>query len=306
MRSGRRIDKHECIDMTIGGEKTSEPGGQIADHANDGAGNVRQHPLADDAPPLALVNGKRLEKWPTDLYIPPDALEIFLETFQGPLDLLLYLIRRQNIDILDIPVAHITRQYMEYIELMRHFRLDLAAEYLVMAAMLAEIKSRMLLPRPVDDEREEEDPRTALVQRLQEYEQISQAARDLDNLPRLERELYLVAADFEPAQPIKVEATASLNDLMSAFRDVLDRAEQYKHWRVGFSTLTVREKMVQIVKRVQAEQFTRFETLLDSAEGRLGVVVSFMAILELARENFLVVVQNDAFAPIHVKGVEAA
>ena len=171
------------------------------------------------APETVLINGEKLDKWPQDLYIPPDALEVFLETFQGPLDLLLYLIRRQNLNILDIPVAHITRQYMEYVELMRHFRLDLAAEYLVMAAMLAEIKSRMLLPRPVEDDADdEEDPRTMLVRRLQEYERFSQAARDIDALPRLERELYLVAATFDPPEPTTVEATASLNDLMVAFR----------------------------------------------------------------------------------------
>ena len=256
-------------------------------------------------PETVLINGEKLDKWPQDLYIPPDALEVFLETFQGPLDLLLYLIRRQNLNILDIPVAHITRQYMEYVELMRHFRLDLAAEYLVMAAMLAEIKSRMLLPRPVEDDADdEEDPRTMLVRRLQEYERFSQAARDIDALPRLERELYLVAAAFDPPEPTTVEATASLNDLMVAFRCVLDRTAQHKHWRVSRETLTVREKMTRILEHIQTNRFMRFEELLTVEEGRLGLVVSFMAILELVRDNMLVVVQNEPFAPIHLKSTE--
>ena len=282
-------------------------------HNNRGANAAAQNPdpeLAADelpAPTTVLVNGEKLDKWPQDLYIPPDALEVFLETFQGPLDLLLYLIRRQNLNILDIPVALITRQYMEYVELMRRFRLDLAAEYLVMAAMLAEIKSRMLLPRPAGDEDEdEEDPRAVLVRRLQEYERFSQAAQDIDALPRLERELYLVAVDSNQPRPARVEATASLNDLMVAFRNVLDRAAQHRHWRVSRESLTVREKMVRILERIQTNRFMRFEDLLTGEEGRLGLVVNFMAILELARDRLLVVVQNEPFAPIHVKSAEDA
>ena len=273
------------------------------------SGTQAAHPVvatvADDLPTTVRVNGAKLAKWPEDLYIPPDALEIFLETFQGPLDLLLYLIRRQNLDILDIPVAHITRQYMEYVELMRQFRLDLAAEYLVMAAMLAEIKSRLLLPHPgSDDEDEVEDPRAALVRRLQEYERFGQAARDLDALPRLERDLYLVSAGIDAPEPLRVEATASLNDLMAAFRDVLDRAEQHRHWRVGREALSVRDKMTRILEHLQASRFLRFEDLLAVEEGRLGLVVSFMAVLELVRDRLLVVVQNEPFAPIHLKSAE--
>ena len=260
---------------------------------------------AESSRPTALVHGEKLEKWPDDLYIPPDALEVFLEIFQGPLDLLLYLIRKQNLDILDIPVAHITRQYMEYVELMRHFRLDLAAEYLVMAAMLAEIKSRMLLPRPPsDDDEDDEDPRAVLVRRLQEYERFSNAARNLDELPRLEREWFLVAADFD-APPAEIPpATATLNDLMVAFREVLDRTEQHKHWRVGRETLTVREKMTGILSRIKASGYLRFEEVLTTAEGKPGLVVSFMAVLELVRDNMLVVVQNEPFAPIHLKRID--
>ena len=256
-------------------------------------------------PATALVNGRRLDKWPQDLYIPPDALEVFLETFQGPLDLLLYLIRKQNLDILDIPVAHITRQYMAYVELMRHLHLDLAAEYLVMAAMLAEIKSRMLLPRPaVEGEEEEEDPRAALVRRLQEYERFSQAARDIDARPRLERELYLASAQFDLPEPLKVAPHASLADLVVAFRNVLERSEQYKHWTIGREALTVREKMTRILERIKRNRFLRFEELLSGEEGRPGLVVNFMAILELVRDRTLVVVQNEPFAPIHLKSIE--
>ncbi len=251
-----------------------------------------------------LVNGEPLDKLPDDLFIPPEALEIFLETFQGPLDLLLYLIRKQNLNILDIPVALITRQYMDYVELMRQFRLDLASEYLVMAATLAEIKSRMLLPRPVvEEEGEGEDPRAALIRRLQEYERFSQAAREIGDQPRLERELYLVSAEFEDPDPVKIEAKASLSDLVLAFRNVLERNSHNRHYGVGHERLTVREKMTHILDRIQSEGFVDFEALFDPEEGRLGLVVSFMAILELCRDRMLLLVQNEPFAPIHLKRV---
>ena len=253
-----------------------------------------------------LINGEKLDKWPEDLYIPPDALEVFLETFQGPLDLLLYLIRKQNLDILDIPVAHITRQYMDYVELMRHFRLDLAAEYLVMAAMLAEIKSRMLLPRPeVEGEEDAEDPRAALVRRLQEYERFNQAAQDLNDRPRLERELYLVSADFEDPAPVKIEARATVNDLVVAFRNVLERNERNQHYALSREGLTVREKMTSILDRIKSSRQLRFEDLFDFNEGKLGLVVSFMAILELVRDDMLVVIQNEPYSPIHIKSIDA-
>lgn len=254
--------------------------------------------------PIALLHGKKLAKWPHDLYIPPNALEVFLETFQGPLDLLLYLIRKQNLDILDIPVARITRQYMDYVELMRQFRLDLAAEYLVMAAMLAEIKSRMLLPRPAtsDDDEDDEDPRAALVRRLREYERFSRAARDLDALPRLDREVHCARAEFTHARPA-APPTASLNDLLTAFRGVLDRAAQHRHWTVGWETLNVRDKMRGILARITPKRFTRFEELLTAGEGRPGLVVNFIAVLELARDKMLMIVQNEPFAPIHIKPV---
>ncbi len=286
----------------------------LSDHDSPDAGRIPNkqvnHPANQDSietPTEVLVNGEVFDKWPQDLFIPPDALEIFLETFQGPLDLLLYLIRKQNLDILDIPVAKITRQYMDYVELMRKFRLDLAAEYLLMAAMLAEIKSRMLLPRPSSDDGEEdiEDPRAALVRRLQEYERFNQAAKDIDAKPRLERDLYLVTMDFDDPAPVKVAARASLNDLAMAFRNMLDRSALNKHFAINREGLTVREKMTHILERIRSTQFIRFEELFDVNEGKPGLVVSFIAILELVRDDMLVVIQNEAFAPIRIKSVEA-
>jgi segregation and condensation protein A len=256
-------------------------------------------------PRKVLVNGEEIEKWPDDLFIPPDALEVFLETFQGPLDLLIYLIRKQNLDILDIPVARITRQYMDYVEMMRKFHLDLAAEYLVMAAMLAEIKSRMLLPRQVvTEEGEEEDPRAALVRRLQEYERFNQAGQDIESLPRLDRELYLVTASFEDPEPVKLESRASLNDLIVAFRGVIDRSELNQNFSIGKEGLTVREKMTHILDKIRSNGIIKFEDLFNPEEGRFGLIVCFMAVLELVRDDTLAIVQSEPFAPIHLKSIE--
>jgi len=253
--------------------------------------------------PFAIVMGEAVTALPQDLYIPPDALEVILETFEGPLDLLLYLIRKQNLDILDIPIAEITRQYMEYVELMRTARLELAAEYLVMAAMLAEIKSRMLLPRPAENEGEDEDPRAQLVRRLQEYERYRQAAEDLDDQPRVGRDIHLPVVEFDHRPVKRVEPTVSLFELLDAFRDVLQRAEMYRHHRVIMEALSVRERMTQILSRIGTESFLNFESLFEPREGRMGVVVTFMALLELLKESLLVLVQNEPFAPIHVKAV---
>lgn len=258
------------------------------------------------APPIAIINGEQLLELPNNLYIPPHSLEIFLETFQGPLDLLLYLIRQQNFDILDIPVAKITTQYMEYIDLMRQQQFDLAAEYLVMAAWLAEIKSRMLLPRSqTETDEDEEDPRAALVRQLQEYERFSTATQELDARPRLERELYLVAAEFDSTTATATLPTATLNDLLVAFRNVTERAAVQKTWEVVADMLNVRDKITHILQRIQSHRFMRFEDLLEAEEGRLGLAVSFMAILELVRGRMLVVVQNEPFAPIHIKSISA-
>jgi segregation and condensation protein A len=258
--------------------------------------------LPTDAPALqALIRGETLAKMPEDLYIPPDALEVFLETFSGPLDLLLYLIRKQNLDILDIPIAEVTRQYMVYVELMQTVKLELAAEYLLMAAMLAEIKSRMLLPRPANEEGEDADPRAELIRRLQEYERYRVAAESLDQMPRVGREVHLVVVEnnFPPAK--RVEPNVSLFDLLDAFKEVLVRAELYRHHRVRMEPLSVRERMTRILARINSETFVSFEEMFDLQEGRRGLVVTFMAILELLKESLVVVVQQEPFAPLHLK-----
>jgi segregation and condensation protein A len=250
--------------------------------------------------PFALVQGEPLTVIPQDLYIPPDALLVFLEAFEGPLDLLLYLIKRQNIDILNIPIAAITRQYMEYIHLMEELELELAAEYLVMASMLAEIKSRMLLPRPVATE-DEDDPRAELIRRLQEYEQYKQATEDMEALDRLERDIYLTSIDI-PKMDIDVPLPdVMLSELMNAFRDVVNRAEQFANHHVEREPLSVRERMVRVLELLSADDFTSFTDFFDPGEGRMGVVVSFIAILELLKESLIEIVQSKPYGPIYVK-----
>jgi segregation and condensation protein A len=254
------------------------------------------------SPAQVLVNGEQLDTLPDDLYIPPEALEVFLDSFQGPLDLLLYLIRKQNIDILNIPIARITEQYMKYVELMRKIRLDLAAEYLVMAAMLAQIKSRLLLPRAnPDSEDEEDDPRAALILQLQRYEQFTRAAREMDELPRMERDLHLIEPYFVQDFQEEVLPQTTLNELTIAFRRVMNRAQQNQHLQIKAQSLSMREKMVHILDRLQSENHLRFEELFSEKEGREGIVVSFVAILELMRNGLITIVQHEAFSPIHVK-----
>lgn len=252
--------------------------------------------------PFAIVQGAAVTELPHDLYIPPDALEVILETFEGPLDLLLYLIRKQNLDILDIPIAEITRQYMVYVDLMKQVRLELAAEYLVMAAMLAEIKSRMLLPRPTETE-EEDDPRAALVRRLQEYERYREAAQGLDDRPQIGREIYLAVIECDDRPVRRIEPNVTMFELLDAFREVMQRAAMYRHHRVMLEPLSVRERMIQILERINAETFVGFQDLFNVTEGRMGVVVTFMAVLELIKESLLTLVQNEPFAPIYVKAV---
>jgi len=251
--------------------------------------------------PFAIVQGAPVLKLPDDLYIPPDALEVFLEAFEGPLDLLLYLIRRQNLDILDIPIAEITRQYTGYIEMMAGLRLELAAEYLVMAAILAEIKSRMLLPRPQPDEEDEGDPRAELIRRLQEYERFKQAAEDLDALPRLERDLALASAAAEPPGEVRVPPEVDLRELLLALRDVMARAEMLAHHQVQSEPLSVRERMSRIVGLVSADQFVEFSQCFDLDEGRMGAVVTFLALLELLREHLIDLVQQELFGTIYLR-----
>lgn len=249
----------------------------------------------------AVVMGEVINEWPQDLFIPPDALEVVLESFEGPLDLLLYLIRKQNLDILNIPVADITRQYMGYVELMRAANLDLAAEYLVMAALLGEIKSRMLLPKPKSDDEDEEDPRAALVRRLQEYERFSQAANQLDDRPRLERDIFEAQVVFEDVNPPEVKANVSLEQLVKAYQSVMDRADANKHMMVSRDQLSMRERMTAILQRLQKQDYINFEELFSKSEGRAGVVVTFIALLELIRDDMLVVVQTEPLASIHIK-----
>ncbi|MAT83157.1 MAG: segregation/condensation protein A [Gammaproteobacteria bacterium] len=262
---------------------------------------IRQQDDAQET--IALVRGEAVRELPTDLYIPPEALEVFLETFEGPLDLLLYLIRRENLDILDIKVAEITEQYMAYVELMKAMQLELAGEYLVMAAMLAEIKSRMLLPRPVSDEEDEDDPRAELIRRLQEYEQIKTAAENLDELPRLERDIYPVHAERPELVRQHADPEVDLKEVLTALAQVLRRAEMFQHHQVTLEPLSVRERMSDVLQRVNsATDFVGFGTLFDVKEGRMGVVVTFLALLELLRESLVELVQNGAFAPIYVRG----
>ena len=254
--------------------------------------------------PFAVVEGEPLVELPRDLYIPPDALEVFLEAFEGPLDLLLYLVKRQNLDILDIPIAGITRQYMEYIDLMKVFRLELAAEYLAMAAMLAEIKSRLLLPRP-ESIGDEEDPRAELVRRLQEYERYKQAAERIDELPRIGRDLVEIRAATPHVRMERPQPKVELDDLLAALADVLARAESYRHHRVQMEWLSVRERMSLVLERVQEARFVEFTALFTPREGRQGVVVTLLALLELLRESLVDIVQAKPLGPLHVRAARS-
>ncbi len=255
--------------------------------------------------PFAIVQGEPVTQLPQDLYIPPDALQVFLEAFEGPLDLLLYLIRRQNLDVLDIPIAEITRQYVRYIELMEELQLELAGEYLVMAAMLAEIKSRMLLPRPKGDDEEEEDPRAELVRRLQEYERFKKAAEDIDELPRMERDVRPVSVEIVERRVVQVLPDITLKELVTSFQDVLTRAEMFAHHHVQREALSVRERMTNVLAALKSVEFIEFTKLFEPREGRMGVVVTFLAVLELMKESLIDIVQAEAFAPIHIKAAVA-
>lgn len=263
-------------------------------------------PEVVDQVALARLYGEPLFALPTDLYIPPDALEVILDAFEGPLDLLLYLIRRQNLDILDIPIAEITRQYVDYIELMHEMKLELAAEYLVMAAILAEIKSRLLLPRPPTEEGAEVDPRAELVRRLQEYERFKKAAEDIDTLPRLERDFALAHVATDDRNVIRLPPPVDLRELLLAFRDVMRRAELHGHHAIRRETLNVRSRMSDMLAALGDGSFHRFESLFETSEGRLGVVVTFLAMLELAKEQLIEIVQEVALAPIYIKSLATA
>ncbi len=251
--------------------------------------------------PFAVVNGEPISQLPHDLYIPPQALEVFLEAFEGPLDLLLYLIRRQNLDILDIPLAEITRQYMQYIELMQELQLELAGEYLVMAATLAEIKSRMLLPRPKLAGDEAEDPRAELVRRLQEYERFKRAAESIDALPRLERDVWPTSLELKERRAARALPQVTLQEMLVAFKDVVARAEMFAHHHIQRERLSVGERMSDILAALRPGGFVGFAQLFRPEEGRMGVTVTFVAILELLREGLIEIVQAEAYAPLHVR-----
>ncbi|MDG1694524.1 MAG: ScpA family protein [Porticoccaceae bacterium] len=258
-------------------------------------------PPQQEEMPFAVVQGKELTILPKDLYIPPDALEVILEAFEGPLDLLLYLIRRQNLDILDIDVAEITKQYLGYIELMASIQLELAAEYLVMAAMLAEIKSRMLLPRQQSEEEDEEDPRAELIKRLQEYERFKQAAEDIDELPRMGRDLHRATAEAPDRDQQRPNPDVDMRELVTALADVLKRSEMFESHQIEMEKLSTRERMSQVMENLRNNQFVPFVALFSLEEGRLGVVVTFLAVMELIKESLVEIVQSENFGPIHVK-----
>ena len=255
--------------------------------------------------PFAVVHGEPITQLPRDLYIPPQALEVFLEAFEGPLDLLLYLIRRQNVDILDIPIAEITRQYTQYIELMQDLQLELAGEYLVMAATLAEIKSRMLLPRPESAVDSEEDPRAELVRRLQEYERFKRAAADIDTLPRLERDVWLASAELKDRPVARVLPQVTMQEMLLAFKEVAARAQMFAHHHVRREGLSVRERMSDVLAALERGAFVPFVELFRPEEGRTGVTVTFVAILELVRESLIDIVQAEPYAPLHVRSAAA-
>lgn len=248
----------------------------------------------------ARIHGEAFTQLPHDLYIPPDALEVYLDTFEGPLDLLLYLIRKHNLNILDIPMADLTRQYMAYVEKMQDIKLELAGDYLLMSAMLIEIKSRFLLPKPADVE-PEEDPRAELVRRLMEYEAIKLAAQKIDEMPKVGEDISVASAYYEKMSEVK-PPEFSLDDLAEAWRNVLKRASHFQHHQVGKAELSVREHMSIILRRLKTDNLLEFSELFDVVQdGIAKLVVCFLAILELAREGLLRITQQAAFSPIYVQ-----
>ena len=252
--------------------------------------------------PFAMVEGQPVTEMPRDLYIPPQALEVFLEAFEGPLDMLLYLIRRQNLDVLDIPIAEITRQYMRYIELMQVLQLELAGEYLLMAATLAEVKSRMLLPRvDTNVSADETDPRAELVRRLQEYERFKRAAEGIDRMPRLERDTWVATAELVDRKVVRMPPQVTLQEMLLAFQDVLSRSDMFAHHHVQREPLSVRQRMTEVLSSLTASTFVDFVKLFRADEGRRGVTVTFVAILELLREGLIEIVQSEAYGPLHVR-----
>ena len=267
--------------------------------------NIENPALSPDE--IIKVRGEVVSELPQDLYIPPDALRVFLETFQGPLDLLLYLIKKQNIDILDIPIKAITIQYMQYVEIMQELHLELAAEYLLMAAMLAEIKSRLLLPRPQNpDEPEVDDPRAELIRRLQMYERFKKAAEDLEALPQVDRDVFVANAATPPMDVVVAQPDVPMKDLLDAFVDVMTRARMFADHKVEKQLLSIRERMTKILELIHAQEFTPFTQFFTVEEGRMGVVVTLIAILELTRQSIIDIVQNEPYSQIYIKASSGA
>jgi len=264
---------------------------------------LNQPPVQDE--PIARLYGQPVIEIPADLFIPPDALRIILEAFEGPLDLLLYLIRKHNLDVLDIPMAQLTAQYMEYVEIMRAHQLELAAEYLLMAALLIEIKSRMLLPRPRLEAHEEADPRAQLVRRLLEYEQIKKAAKKLDELPQLSRDFQLVCVWIEK-EVVQRLPDVNPEDLRSAWLGIVARAKAQRHHKVTREQLSVRERMSHVLRSLRGKGFLEFTQLFNPLHGIAELVVSFLAILELAREGLILITQHGSFAPIYVRAQDGS
>jgi segregation and condensation protein A len=276
-----------------------------AETAADGAAKAESPEQVEM--PFAIVNGEAITQLPKDLYIPPQALEVFLEAFEGPLDLLLYMIRRQNLDILDIPIADITKQYMDYIGLMQDMQLELAGEYLVMAATLAEIKSRMLLPRAVDPNAGEDgDPRADLVRRLQEYERFKTAAEGIDRIPRLDRDTWVGGAEMGERKSSRPLPQVAMQEMLLALQEVMQRSEMFAHHHIRRERLSVRVRMSDILATLEKQSFTEFTQLFRPEEGRMGVTVTFVAILELVREGLIDIVQTEAYAPLHVRSAQGA
>lgn len=305
-RVRNEAEQGSAVSVTAGEAAATQSGASSKQDKDDGPAQD-SGPAQDGGPrqgemPFAMVEGKAFTDLPQDLYIPPDALEVILEAFEGPLDLLLYLIRRQNLDILEINVADITRQYMGYVEMMTSIRFELAAEYLVMAAMLAEIKSRMLLPRPPEAEQEEgEDPRAALIRRLQEYERFKTAAEDIEELPRMGRDIHQASAASPDRKLTRPEPEVDLKEVMVALADVLRRADMFESHQVEKEKLSTRERMTQVLDNIRHRQFVPFVSLFRAEEGRLGVVVTFLAVMELVKESLVELVQNEAFGSIHLR-----
>ena len=310
------VDAESLSSMTSVNEETDQGGseqpGETADSDDEGGSeeqsasspslkDLRGQAPQQDEMPFAVVAGQAVTQIPKDLYIPPDALEVFLEAFEGPLDLLLYLIRRQNLDILEINIAAITEQYMQYVQMMNAMQFELAAEYLLMAAMLAEIKSRMLLPRSHEAEEDEDDPRAQLIRRLQEYERFKQAAEDIDELPRMGREIHQASAEPPEFDRVRPEPVVEMKEILLALSEVLRRADMFESHQVEKEKLSTRERMSQVLSKLSSDGFTPFVSLFTVEEGRLGVVVTFLAVMELIKESLVEIVQTESYGPIHVK-----